>query len=210
MNLTWLGHACFELAGENAVILTDPYDASVGYPLHPRRANIVTVSHEHYDHSDTSWIEADAVYRKPGYFKYQGVDIHGIPSFHDTLRGRKRGENIIYKFTMDGLRICHLGDLGHSLDEEKIRTIGRVDILLIPVGGLYTIDAEQALIIAQQLEARLVIAMHYKTDAINMSIDSEKTFLKSSGGTKLDGSSLEVDRHSLPENMEFIALDYLH
>jgi L-ascorbate metabolism protein UlaG (beta-lactamase superfamily) len=209
MRLTWLGHACFEIAGEEKTVLTDPYDASVGYPLHPRRADIVTISHDHFDHNDLSWVQAGTVYRQPGDFEWDGVTVHGIPSFHDELLGRRRGENVIFKITIDGLRVCHLGDLGHRLREDKIRTIGMVDVLLIPVGGCYTIDRAQAAEVAQKLEPRLTVAMHYRTDAVSMAIDDEKGFLRLMGGVKLPEPSLEIDRRRLPARPQFVALDYL-
>lgn len=208
MKLTWLGHACFEIAAAQAVVITDPYDASVGYPIAMRRADIVTVSHEHYDHNDTSWVDAGAVCREPGQYERGGVQIHAIPSYHDRSGGQKRGENVIFKLTLDGLRVCHLGDLGHRIDEALTRTIGLVDVLLIPIGGVYTIDAEEALDICRKIEPRLVVAMHFRTPATKISIADERQFLRISGGEKLSDCSIAFDRHSLTGPTRFIALDY--
>ncbi|NLG38161.1 MAG: MBL fold metallo-hydrolase [Clostridiales bacterium] len=208
MKLTWLGHACFEIAAEQAVVITDPYDASVGYPIAMRRADIVTVSHEHFDHNDTSWVDAGAVYREPGQYERGGVQIHGIPSYHDRLRGQKRGENVIFKLALDGLRVCHLGDLGHRIDEALTRTIGLVDVLLIPIGGVYTIDGQEALEICRMIEPRLVVAMHFRTPATQIPIADERQFLKISGGEKISGCSIKFDRHSLKGPTRFVALDY--
>ncbi|MGI5877970.1 MAG: MBL fold metallo-hydrolase [Christensenellales bacterium] len=208
MKLTWLGHACFEIAATQAVVITDPYDASVGYPIAARKADIVTVSHEHYDHNDTLWVDAGAVCREPGQYERGGVQIHGIPSYHDRFRGQKRGGNVIFKLILDGLRVCHLGDLGHRIDEALTRTIGLVDVLLIPIGGVYTIDAEDALDICRKIEPRLVVAMHFSTPATRIQIADERQFLHLSGGEKLSDCSITFDRRSLTGPTRFVALDY--
>ena len=194
MKLTWLGHACFEIAATQAVVITDPYDASVGYPIAARKADIVTVSHEHYDHNDTSWVDAGAVCREPGQYERGGVQIHGIPSYHDRFRGQKRGGNVIFKLILDGLRVCHLGDLGHRIDEALTRTIGLVDVLLIPIGGVYTIDAEDALISAG-IEPRLVVAMHFLPPPEYRSPTSGSSFI--CRAAKLSDCSITFDRRSL-------------
>lgn len=164
MLLTWLGHSCFLLESEAGTrIMTDPPNADTGYNIEARKVDAVTSSHDHFDHC---YFElAPGALRITGLGKTQvgDVEIEGFPSCHDNQGGSLRGANTIYKFTLDGLRILHAGDMGALPDEETIRAIGKVDVLLVPVGGVYTIDAEGARALANLLHVNVMIPMHYKT-----------------------------------------------
>jgi L-ascorbate metabolism protein UlaG (beta-lactamase superfamily) len=163
VKITWLGQACFELATANGtVIICDPYDPSTGFATNPRRADIVTVSHEHFDHNYTGWIVGmPVVVRGVGERTVKGLRITGLPSYHDKEGGARRGRNTVFLIEADGMRICHLGDLGHTPSPELYAKIGKPDVLLIPVGGFYTIGPAEAVDIAKRIGARLTIPMHF-------------------------------------------------
>lgn len=159
------GHSEFLLETENGFrILTDPFDAHVGYPMRKVSCDAVTVSHGHGDHCFVEKAEGSIVIADEDGVTHLASDVTalGIPCFHDECLGAKRGKNLIFVIEADGLRIAHLGDLG-AWDEQLVRQLGHIDILLIPVGGYYTIDAASAAALCSQLSPRIVIPMHYKT-----------------------------------------------
>ena len=183
MNIRWLGHACFSLVTERGTrILMDPYDASVGYPVIPQEAEIVTISHQHHDHNNRDMLTNNPiVLESTGSHTVEGIAIEALHSFHDAERGAKRGDNLIFTFLADGLRVCHLGDLGHMPDDALLRRIGAVDVLMLPVGGVFTVDAAQACALVQRMRPRVVLPMHYKTDALAFSLASVADFLACAG-----------------------------
>lgn len=136
MKIIWLGHASFLIETGATRIITDPFDETTGYRIPSISADLVTVSHDHYDHNAVDWVLGEPrVVSSPGETRFQEVDILGIPSFHDQEKGRLRGRNTIFVIKAEGLTVCHLGDLGHLLEPDQLEAIGRVDVLLIPVGG---------------------------------------------------------------------------
>ncbi len=141
MEIKWHGHSCFEITSEEGiVIVTDPYDESIGYSMPEVTAAIVTVSHEHYDHNNVGAIKGKPeVVKSAGEQICKGMRFYGVGTYHDTSRGAERGENTAFLFDVDELRLCHLGDLGHVLDESQLRSIKEkdVDVLFIPIGGVY-------------------------------------------------------------------------
>lgn len=168
MLITYFGHALFVLeTADGHTLVTDPYDETVGYRMGRLQGDVVTVSHEHHDHNNVSLVEGKpAVLRGEGVFMpLPGVRVTGFPSFHDEQQGARRGKNTMFLIEMDGLRLLHLGDLGHDLDQAACDALGRVDILMVPVGGYYTIDASQAVRLCHVLKPRIIIPMHYRTDA---------------------------------------------
>lgn len=212
MKIKWLGHSCFLITGGNGVrILTDPFDETVGYQLPAVEADIVTSSHDHFDHNHIGVVKGDFVHlNKPGPYRERDIEIRGIGSYHDGQGGQKRGDNIIFTFRLEGISVCHLGDLGHLLEDEQIRAIGPVDILLVPVGGTYTIDYRQAVDLIGQLEPKLVIPMHYKTPAMGFDIDGVDKFLKEYGVGAYEAGSQEIDLSatSLNDYGRVILLNY--
>lgn len=164
MEITSLGHSSFRLKGKTATVVTDPYDpAMVGlaFPKHVA-ADIVTVSHDHGDHNAVGNLEGRPfVVRGPGEYEIKGVGIVGIGVYHDTENGAQRGSNTIYRIELDGLSFVHLGDLGHSLSADQVDTLDGVDILFVPVGGYYTIDAPTAAALVNKISPSIVIPMHY-------------------------------------------------
>lgn len=171
MDVQYFGHSSFKLRGKNGTVVTDPYDeAMVGMEFPRVSADVVTVSHDHGDHNQADQVSGTArreepyVITAPGEYEVQGIGVFGWRSYHDDSEGAERGLNTIYVIHVDGVRICHLGDLGHKLSSELVDNIGEVDVLLVPCGGVYTIDAKQAAAVTAQLQPGYVIPMHYKTD----------------------------------------------
>lgn len=181
MLITYHGHSEFCLKrGDGYRLLTDPYDGHVGYPLRETACDAVTVSHGHGDHNYTKKITgAPAIIDSEGIWcPAPDMKITAIPSVHDDAGGAKRGKNLIMKIETEGLTLAHLGDQGASLTNEQIAALGQTDILFIPIGGYYTIDAKTACAIVQALSPRVVIPMHYKTSVNpDWPIADEKEFL---------------------------------
>ncbi|MCD8041242.1 MAG: MBL fold metallo-hydrolase [Clostridia bacterium] len=178
MKIQYLGHSSFKLTESTGTsIVTDPYNEAVGCHMPKVSADAVTVSHHHYDHDDVAQVGGSPiVIDKEGNYDLPGVEINSIKSFHDPEGGTLRGENIIFKFSMDGLEICHLGDLGVECSTELIEALLPVNILLIPVGGNYTIDAEQAKEYVDRIMPDIVIPMHYRTKNFKLDIDRVEEF----------------------------------
>lgn len=169
MDIIYLGHSSFKLRGRTASVITDPYDSEmVGLKFSPAEAEIVTISHDHNDHNQADRVKnTKKVVSGPGEYEIMGVSIIGIPSFHDSKKGAERGQNTIYVYEIDGLRLAHLGDLGHTLSEETVEQIGDIDILMIPVGGKYTIGPKDAVTVVQAIDPYIVLPMHYKLEGMN-------------------------------------------
>lgn len=196
MKITWLGHASFLLEdSKGRKLLTDPFDSTVGYSLYKGSADVITISHQHFDHNFIQNINPGAkVIDKVGFFNECDITIQGIPSYHDKNKGAKRGENIIFIIEMEGYKFCHLGDLGHILEEKDIDLIGEVDVLFIPVGGNYTINGEEAAKVAKSIESKLIIPMHYKTPQLSFDLDGVETFLTfMKNGERVNSNALEIN-----------------
>ena len=190
--LTWLGQSCFVLETASGTrIVMDPIPKGLGYDLPTGlKADAITISHEHADHNNVALVTNKArVIRgltadKKGWTKIdekvKDVAIRSVGVYHDDKRGAERGLDTVFIFEVDGLRIAHLGDLGHLLTDEQLSAIGSVDVLLVPVGGVYTIDAYQATRVVDQLRPRLVvIPMHYKTPPLTIKeLDPVDEFLE--------------------------------
>ena len=178
MKIRYLGHACFQLiADDGTCLITDPY-TKVGYELPLGLwADIVTVSHRHFDHNYTQAVQNGVVIAEKGEYCFKNIKITGIDSWHDEKQGALRGANVIYKIMIDGITFCHLGDLGEEYSAELVRAIGNVDVLLIPVGGTYTLDSTMAKAYADGIAPKKVIPMHYKPSDGKLDIASAEPFL---------------------------------
>ena len=184
MDITYLGHSSFKIKTKTATVVTDPFDPNmVGFKYPATDADIVTISHKHEDHNFIEKItNIKKVVDGPGEYEISGVSIIGYPSYHDAKGGEERGKNTIYVFEAEGLKIAHLGDLGHSLSDDLISEMGSIDILMVPVGGTYTLGPKEATGVVNKIDPYFIIPMHYKAEGINESefgdIEPKETFLK--------------------------------
>jgi L-ascorbate metabolism protein UlaG (beta-lactamase superfamily) len=208
VDINWLGHSCFRIKGSQAVIITDPFPPDLGYSLGKPTANIATVSHQHPSHSYVKGIGGEPrIIQGPGEYEISGVLIIGVATFHDAEGGKKRGKNTVYLMEIDGISVCHLGDLGHVLTSEQVEEIGDVDVLMIPVGGTSTIDAAMAAEVIRQLEPKAVVPMHYKTPFISRELDSVEKFLKEMGMEQVESRpKLSLSRTNLPISTQVFLL----
>jgi len=210
MNINWLGHSCFKIAGRQTTVVTDPYSPSLGYLSGKTTANIVTVSHQHEGHSYVEGVGGEPkLVAGPGEYEINGVLIIGIATFHDALGGSQLGKNTVYVMEVDGVSVCHLGDLGHVLTTGQVEELGGVDVLLLPVGGVSTINASMAAEVVRQLEPKVVIPMHYQTMALNWNLEPVDKFLKEIGIKEVSSQTkLSFTKPSLPENTQVFLMDY--
>lgn len=195
MQITWFGQSCFLIKSyDGVVILTDPFDNKIGYKPYNGFADVVTISHHHFDHDYTKNLSEDTkIIDSTGVFNFQNVKIEGIPSYHDKVKGAARGNNTIFVFQVDNLRICHLGDLGYILNDDEINLLGDIDILLIPVGGNFTINAREAAELCRKLQSKIVIPMHYKTSLISLPLDGvDKFILEMKNGEKMIENKISI------------------
>jgi len=178
MDITWLGHSCFLIRGKEKTIITDPCHPDLGYRLGEPEADIVTVSHSHPGHSYIEGVANDPrQIRIPGEYELGGTFITGVASFHDNRKGEVRGKNIVYVIEMDGVTLCHLGDLGHPLESHLIEELGDIGVLFLPVGEVSTIPIDTAMEIVRQLDPPIVVPMHYKTEAFTGNLSPVSKFL---------------------------------
>ena len=200
MKLRWFGHSCFLLTADESIkLLMDPYNEMIG-KLPAIEADIVTVSHQHGDHNNVKAVTGQPIIvDKPGTSYGSGIEISGVETAHDEAGGSKRGKSIIFKVTMDGIRFCHCGDLGHLLAPEQLKSIGTVDVLLIPVGGFFTIDADAAAKVVGQIKPAVTVPMHYNTGKVNLPIKDAEPFIKAMGGKihRISGREIELKQSNL-------------
>lgn len=210
MLLHWYGHACFLLSSADTSIMTDPFNEKVGYRLPEDRPDYVTISHDHHDHASVGLVHGiPLVKRTPGLEKLGDFMVYGIDSYHDTQDGTKRGKNMIYVFEHEGVRLAHLGDLGHLLSEAQLIALGRVDVLLIPVGGVYTIDAKAACQVIKQVAPRLIVPMHYKTRDLSIALGEVQEFCDAFGNTVFSGQcALNLTSTTLPSEQQVVVMEY--
>lgn len=211
MKVKFLGHATFKLTSEAGTsVITDPYQTSekINYGAINESADIVTVSHEHFDHGNVTAVKGNPkVIKDTASAEVKGIKIRGIASFHDDDKGKKRGTNVVYCFEIDDVRLCHVGDLGHQLSNAQIVELGRVDVLMVPVGGFYTIDANAATKLCNAIAPKVIIPMHYKTPKLDFPITPVDDFLRGKKNVTLaDGSETEFNRDKLPTTTQIIVL----
>lgn len=211
MDIYWYGHACFKIKGKNTSIIIDPYDPEFTGIKLPKdlSCDIAIKTHDHKDHSNLEILtENPVIVAGPGEYEISGVAINGISVFHDKQNGSERGKNTIYNISLDNLNIVHLGDLGHVLSETQIEEIGEADILMVPVGGTYTIDAADATQVVAQLEPKIIIPMHYGIEGLKFPLDPPETFLKEMGVENPESiNKLTITKEKLPEEPQVIILN---
>lgn len=215
MQIKWFGQSSFLLTSEVGVrILIDPFDRMLGYKMpKPIETDIVAVTHNHGDHNKIRVAIGDyLLVNEPKEYYRDGVSIKGFKTYHDKVNGKKRGENIVFRFTVDGLTICHCGDLGHLLTEEQVKDIGNVDILMLPVGGRMTINGEDGAKVMEQLKPTVAIPMHYRTKALSLPgmflFDKVDKFIEATGQRSTELRILDVNTASLPQYSGVVTMQY--
>jgi L-ascorbate metabolism protein UlaG (beta-lactamase superfamily) len=209
MKIKYLAHSAFLITSEKGTkIVTDPYEPEeeLRYGEITETADIVTASHQHTDHNYVSVVRGNPKVVKTSE-EVKGIKVKAVPAYHDTIGGSRRGPNTIFCFDVDGVNVCHCGDLGHELTAEQVKAIGKVDVLLIPVGGTFTVDAKGAARVAEQLKAKVTIPMHYKTDKTSLPIAGVDEFLKGKNNVVRSGDSeIELTVEKLPGVSQIIVL----
>ncbi|MBI2854801.1 MAG: MBL fold metallo-hydrolase [Chloroflexi bacterium] len=205
MKLKYLAHASFLITSDSGLkIITDPYEVGGGikYARISESADAVTVSHGHRDHNSVSGVKGSpVVVQSSGATEVKGIQFMGIQTYHDQSQGKQRGNNIVFCFTVDGIRLCHLGDLGHELSQRQVTDIGTVNVLLVPVGGTYALDAGMATSVWKALNPNVTVPMHYKTPKVDFPIAGVDDFLGGKNGVrKVDGSEIMLDAQRLPRS----------
>ena len=215
MQIVWHGQSCFQITtsqGKNnqVNIVIDPFDETIGLRVPKLEANILLVSHQHHDHNNVKAVSGDPVLISgPGEYEVKEVFIQGIPSFHDSSLGKERGQNTIYTIETEEIRLCHLGDFGQKeLTSEQIEKIGEVDILMIPVGGIYTISAKESAKVMSQIEPSIIIPMHYQIPKLKLKLDGLDKFLKIMGIKKIEPlAKLSIKKKDIsPEEAKIVVL----
>lgn len=206
MTITWFGQACFRIEAKEGSILIDPFPKEIGLKPPRIKDDIILVTHQHFDHNNIGDANPEAfIIQNPGEYEKQGVVVKGIPTFHDNKQGLERGPNTAYVIKAEDMTFCHLGDLGHTLTDQQIEDIGDIDILMIPVGGVYTINAKEAAEVISQIEPKIAIPMHYKISGLSSSLDGPEKFVKELGLVPEKVDKYRINKKSLPvEEMKLV------
>jgi L-ascorbate metabolism protein UlaG (beta-lactamase superfamily) len=207
MEIAYLGHSSFKIIGKDLSIVCDPFDtAKVGIAFPRTEADVVTVSHDHFDHNAVSAVRGQFVcFDTPGEYEIKNAEIIGTAAWHDDKNGGERGPNTIFSYNVDGINICHLGDLGTPLTSAQLEKIDGVDILMIPVGGKVTIGPKEAVKVIAEIEPKIVIPMHFRAGKMN-ELGSLDSFLAEIGKTPKNTDRLKIQKKDLPEEMEVFVL----
>ncbi len=208
MEITHLGHSCFKIVGKNLAVITDPFNhPRISFKMPKVEADVVTISHGHQDHNYKEGVKGDSLLLdSPGEYEVKENFFQGILSYHDDQKGEERGLNTIFTMEIDGIHLCHLGDLGIELDNDQIEAMDGVDILMIPVGGVYTIDAKTAVKVINDVSPKIVIPMHYKVPGGFDNIDPVDKFIKEIGEQPETLDKLKITKKDLPEEMKVVVL----
>lgn len=216
MRIDWLGHSCFKVTLKSGmVILFDPFDSSVGYVQQEVEADIVVISHAHFDHNDLSHIKgACQVVQTAGVHEIsEGITLEGIKTWHDHSGGAERGENLAFLLNVNGLRLCHMGDIGSVPSEDVLKKLKGVELLLIPVGGNYTVDAKEAMVIIDAISPNIIIPMHFKTPDTTFDIAPLHGFLEQANGvydiSHPGKAYLTIDKATLKKRTRVVVMEYL-
>ncbi|NTU98524.1 MBL fold metallo-hydrolase [Candidatus Falkowbacteria bacterium] len=212
MLITWFGQSCFKIqdkTGSDSVsLVTDPYDNSIGLKMPKIEADILTISHDHPDHNNRESIKNEPyVIDMAGEYETKNVSVEGVEAFHDEKKGAERGKVIMYRIDMDDITVVHLGDLATTLEPKQLESLVGADILMIPVGGKYTLDAKKAVEVVSQIEPRIVIPMHYMVDGLKAEVEGIEKFIKELGIKPRYEEKLKISKRDLPqEDMELVIL----
>ena len=216
MKVKWYGHAAFLITSdEGTKIIIDPYEpgafgGQLSYGKIKDQADIVLTSHDHADHNDTAGLPGTPqAVKGSGPRTIKGISVKGVSTYHDPSKGSERGANTVFTIKVNQIQLCHLGDLGHLLSDKELAEIGPVDILLIPVGGFFTIDPKEATRVAEQIKPRVLIPMHFKTEKCGFSIAPVEDFLKGKTNIKRPKTSeVTFNKATLPKQMEIVVLEH--
>jgi L-ascorbate metabolism protein UlaG (beta-lactamase superfamily) len=208
MEITWYGRACFRLRGRDATVISDPCPPSTGFVAGRHDIDLLTISHQHPDHTYTRSITAGLTLTRPGEYEFRELLITGVRTFHDGERGAVRGENIVFAVEIDGVHVCHLGDLGHLLAEEQLSELGPIDVLLVPVGGHVTLSPAEAAEVVAQVSPRIVIPMHYAVDGLSADLGEPDKFLHEMGAADAARQpKAAITAGNLPEAAQVVLLE---
>jgi L-ascorbate metabolism protein UlaG (beta-lactamase superfamily) len=216
MEITYIGHSCFKIKGKDVTLVIDPYDPNhTGYKLPKLEADVVLITHNHPDHANYGGVTGyHLLIDGPGEYETKDVFVSGLKTNHDDKGGSERGPNTIYLIDIDGITILHLGDLGHELEQSTLEKIDFADVLLIPVGGKYTIDSETASKVISSIEPGIVIPMHYSTPDLKIEgLDDLSKFLDEmgAGDTVKKLEKLKINsKGDIPEETEIVVLQQNH
>src|SRR2546427_3078703 len=208
MDMTWLGHACFRLRGREVTLLTDPPDPKSGHAIPKTPAEVVTISHDHPGHSSLRSVGGEpVVLRSPGEYEVKECLVTGLASFHDEERGKSRGKNTVFVIRLDGVVVCHLGDLGHAMDEAELEALGDIDVLLVPISGAeVNLTAAKAADVVHQFEPKVVVPMSFDSDGKKET--PFRRFLSEMGVKDVQPlPKLSVTRSNLPAEMQLVVLE---
>jgi L-ascorbate metabolism protein UlaG (beta-lactamase superfamily) len=203
LRIRWHGHACFEIAG-SVTIVTDPHDGkSLGIAPPKAKADLVLMSHDHFDHNCAGLVSGPetSVIKKPVMTVERGVRVEGVTAFHDSSGGAKRGQITMFKFELDGTTFCHLGDLGHDLDEATVEKLSPVDILFVPVGDVFTVGPDLAKAVIDRISPKVAVPMHYRMRGMTLSIQPIQNFIRLCDQKSVVkvGNEVDFSRDDLPE-----------
>jgi L-ascorbate metabolism protein UlaG (beta-lactamase superfamily) len=213
MKLSWFGQSCFLLISQAGTrMLIDPFGHFLGYKVPEVEADVVTTSHDHFDHNYIQAVKGNFYHiDRPGSYTHKDIAVTGTLTYHDNKQGASRGHNVVYTFVVDGIRVCHLGDLGHLLTLEQVNGIGKVDVLLLPVGGSFAITIKEAAVVRQQLQPAITIPMHYRTRAMGLAglfFSRLDGFLSTAAEPVRKLHELALDAASLADNHGIVVLEY--
>ena len=213
MEIIWYGHACFRLKDRNIIVVTDPYDRSLGLPLPRPKADIVTVSHDTPHHSHVAGVKGDfMLVDGPGEYEIKDIfitSINMIPAKKNVVSGQALSKNNVFVIYMDNIALCHLGDLKQVPTQHQVEDMGNIDVLMVPVGGGTTaLNAAQAAEVISLIEPYIVIPMHYRLPGLAVKLDPVEKFLKEMGITRAETvSSLKLTKTSLPEETQIVLME---
>lgn len=204
MRIRWHGHACFEV-GNSVTVVTDPHDGrSIGIRPPSVEADVILISHDHFDHNCSRIVRGNPeVVNEHFKGEKKGVRIESLPTYHDNVRGMKRGENRVYVFLLDGVRFCHLGDLGHELSDEQVRKLGQIDVLFIPVGGVFTLNGKSASRVVKRVEPKVAVPMHYRIGGLSLSLNPVDDFLNEFPEERISrvGNQIDFEKKDIQEEL---------